>query len=78
MGVFLFLLLTKLSTMDQALAITQEVAEAARHFVENLDELIIQQIDPVKKAQFFKVIFDRMPSSDNLDLRNTKTPFLQG
>lgn len=43
-----------------------------------MDELIIQQIDQIKKARFFKAIFDRMPTSDDLDIRNTKTPLFTG
>ena len=56
----------------------ERILARARHFAENLDQLVIQQIDPVKKARFFKAIFDRMPSSDDLDLRNTKTPLFTG
>jgi site-specific DNA recombinase len=56
----------------------ERILARARHFVENLDELIIKQIDPVKKARFFRAIFDRMPSSDDLDIRNTETPLFTG
>lgn len=56
----------------------ERVLARARHFVENMDELIVKQIDPIKKARFFKAIFDRMPTSDDLDLRNTETPLFTG
>lgn len=56
----------------------ERILARARHFVENLDELIIKQIDPVKKARLFKVIFDQMPTSDDLESRNTKTPLFTG
>lgn len=33
-----------------------------KYFLENLDKLLLQQIDPIKKAQFFGVFFDKVPS----------------
>lgn len=56
----------------------ERILARARHFVENLDELINKQIDPIKKARLFKVIFDRMPTSEDLESRNTKTPLFTG
>lgn len=56
----------------------ERILARARHFVENLDQLIIKQIDPIKKARLFKAIFDRMPTCDDLESRNTKTPLFTG
>lgn len=39
-------------------------------FVENLDELVVKQIDPVKKAQFFGLIFKTLPTYADLCGRN--------
>jgi hypothetical protein len=56
----------------------ERILARARHFVENMDELIIKQIDPIKKARLFKAIFDRMPTCEDLESRNTKTPLFTG
>ena len=56
----------------------ERILRRARHFVENLDQLLIQQIDPIKKARLFGVIFDRTPTYDDLQLGNTKTPLFTG
>jgi hypothetical protein len=54
------------------------VIARVRHFVENFDELIAKQIDPVKKAQFFGLIFRTLPTYDDLGGRNQKTPLFTG
>lgn len=56
----------------------ERILARARHFVENLDQLVIQQIDPIKKARLFRAIFDRTPTYDDLQFRNTKTPLFTG
>lgn len=56
----------------------ERILARARHFVENLDQLIIRQIDPIKKARLFKAIFDKMPTYDDLQSRTTKTPLFTG
>lgn len=40
-----------------------------KYFVEHLDELLIQQIDPVKRAQFFGVLFDKLPNYADIEGR---------
>jgi len=50
----------------------------ARHFAENLEQLLIKQIDPIKKARLFAAIFDRTPTYAELESRNTKTPLFTG
>lgn len=46
----------------------ERILSRARHFAENLAELLIQQIDPIKKAHLFGAIFDRTPTYDELNV----------
>jgi hypothetical protein len=39
-----------------------KIVGRVKYFLEHLDKLLLQQIDPVKKAQFFGVFFDRIPT----------------
>jgi hypothetical protein len=55
-----------------------KVIARVKYFVENLDELIIKQIDPVKKAQFFGLIFRSLPTYADLCGRNQKSPLFTG
>lgn len=47
------------------------VMARAKYFVEHLDELLIKQIDPVKKAQFFGALFTKTPTYEEI---NSGTP----
>lgn len=38
------------------------VLKYARYFLEHMDYLLLQQIDPIKKADFFGVLFNKTPS----------------
>jgi site-specific DNA recombinase len=38
------------------------VMEYAKYFLQHMDYLLLQQIDPLKKADFFSVIFDQTPT----------------
>ena len=38
------------------------VKKYAKYFLQHIDQLLIQQIDPAKKADFFGVIFDQTPT----------------
>lgn len=49
-----------------------------RYLLENLDELLIKQIDPIKKAQFFGAIFDKLPSYEDLKPGNLKSAIFTG
>jgi archaellum component FlaC len=49
-----------------------------KYFVENLDKLIVKQIDPVKKAQFFGLIFKSLPTYADLCGRNQNSPLFTG
>mgnify|MGYP001392179372 FL=1 len=54
------------------------VIARVRYFVENLGELIVKQIDPVKKAQFFGLIFKTLPTYADLGGRNQNSPLFTG
>ncbi len=38
------------------------IMKRVRYFLEHIDELLIKQIDPIKKAQFFGALFEKMPT----------------
>ena len=54
------------------------ILKRARYFLENLDVLLLNQQDPHKKAQLFGVLFDKLPTYDDLDNGNQKTPLFTG
>lgn len=54
------------------------VIARVKYFVENLDELVVKQIDPVKKAQFFGLIFKTLPTYADLCGRNQNSPLFTG
>ncbi len=43
-----------------------QIMSRVKYFLENLDKLLVQQIDPVKKAQFFSVFFSRVPTYEEI------------
>lgn len=49
-----------------------------RYFLEHLDLLLLKQQDPHKKAQLFGVLFDKLPTYDDLDSGTQKTPLFTG
>lgn len=55
-----------------------KVIARVKYFVENLDELVVKQIDPVKKAQFFGLIFKVLPTYADLCGRNQNPPLFTG
>lgn len=55
-----------------------KVIARVKYFVENLDELVVKQIDPVKKAQFFGLIFKTLPTYADLCGRNQNSPLFTG
>ena len=55
-----------------------KVIARVKYFVENLDELVAKQIDPVKKAQFFGLIFKTLPTYEDLSGRNQNSPHFTG
>jgi hypothetical protein len=55
-----------------------KVIARVKYFVENLDKLVVKQIDPVKKAQFFGLIFKSLPTYADLCGRNQNSPLFTG
>ena len=55
-----------------------KVLARVKYFTEHLDELIIQQIDPIKKAQLFGVLFDQIPTVEDITYGTPKTPLFRG
>lgn len=49
-----------------------------RYFLEHLDLLLLKQQDPHKKAQLFGVLFDQLPTYDDLDYGTPKTVLFTG
>jgi site-specific DNA recombinase len=49
-----------------------------RYFLENLDSLLLKQQNPHKKAQLFGVLFDQLPTYEDLDYGTQKTPLFTG
>lgn len=55
-----------------------KILAKVRYFLEHLDELLVKQIDPVKKAQLFGAIFDRLPKYEEIKPGTPKTPLFTG
>ena len=43
-----------------------QVMSRVKYFLENLDKILVKQIDPVKRAQFFGVFFERIPTYEEI------------
>lgn len=54
------------------------IMKRVKYFLENLDKLLLQQIDPIKKAQLFGVFFDRLPTYAELKSRTENDAILTG
>jgi site-specific DNA recombinase len=55
-----------------------KILDKVRYFLEHLDELLAKQIDPVKKAQLFGALFDRLPKYEDIKPGTPKTPLFTG
>ena len=55
-----------------------QIMSRVRYFLENLDKLLLKQIDPVKKAQFFAAIFDRIPTYEEIKTGTKNSAILPG
>lgn len=44
----------------------ETVLQYVRYFLEHLDYLLLKQIDPIKKANFFGVLFDQTPTYEEI------------
>ena len=49
-----------------------------RYFLEHLDLLLLKQQDPVKKAKLFGLLFNELPTYNDLDYGTPKTPLFTG
>ncbi|NCU30876.1 hypothetical protein EOM57_03650 [Candidatus Saccharibacteria bacterium] len=56
----------------------ERILSRVRYFMEHLDLLLLKQSDPHKKAQLFGVLFDKLPTYDDLDYGTPKTPLFTG
>ena len=54
----------------------RKVMQTIRYFLEHLDELVLKQIDPVKKANYFGVFFDQAPNFAQIE-SGTQNPSLR-
>ncbi len=68
----------KQSIKDNKLPELSAILSKARYFVEHLEELLVRQSDPLRKAQFFGVLFDKAPTYNDLLFRTPKTPLFTG
>lgn len=50
----------------------------AKYMVEHFEELVVKQMNPIKKAHFFGAIFDTPPSFERIKGGTQKTPLLTG
>lgn len=56
-----------------------KILDRVRYLLEHLDEMLLQQIDPIKKAKLYGVTFDKAPTYDDLQLGAQKnTSFYRG
>ena len=65
------------SNNEDAPKIEQSMARV-KYFLENLDELLVKQKSPEKKARFFRALFTKLPTYEDIKPGNTKTPLFTG
>ena len=51
---------------------------SSSRFLEHIDELLLKQANPVRKAQLFGALFNQLPTYDDLDSKTQKTPLFTG
>ncbi len=56
----------------------ESILRKARYFLEHLDELLLKQANPTRKAQLFGALFNQLPTYNDLDSGNQKTPLFTG
>jgi site-specific DNA recombinase len=56
----------------------QAVLQRVRKLMEYPEQLLLKQIDPVRKAQYFGAIFDKAPTYKDLKPGTQKTPLFSG
>ena len=57
---------TKMQKINRKPINWQGLKARVRYLAEHFDELLLQQIDPVKKAQFFAALFNKFPTFEDL------------
>lgn len=55
-----------------------KILQKVRKVLEHPEEIFNKQIDPVKKAQFFRMLFKELPTYKDLQHRTQKTPLFTG
>lgn len=63
---------------EQMPADFERIITRVKYFLEHLDELLVRQIDPIKKAKLFAAIFMQPPTYDDLKIGTQKTPLFTG
>lgn len=56
----------------------EQIVGRVKYFLEQLDRILVKQIDPVKKAQFFGVFFKRIPTYEEIKTRTENQALLTG
>jgi archaellum component FlaC len=56
----------------------ESILRKARYFLEHLDELLLKQANPTRKAQLFGALFNQLPTYNDLDSGTQKTPLFTG
>ncbi|NCU29734.1 hypothetical protein EOM60_03935 [Candidatus Saccharibacteria bacterium] len=75
--------ITKLEKEKQAMQVKKSIdidriLARVRYFLEHLDLLLLKQQDPLKKAKLFGLLFNHLPTYDDLDYGTPKTPLFTG
>ncbi len=68
----------KLAMQDKKPIDIDRILARVRFFLENLDSLLLKQQDPRKKAKLFGLLFNQLPTYDDLDYGTPKTPLFTG
>ena len=56
----------------------EAILKKVRYLLEHIDELLLKQATPVRKAQLFGALFNQLPTYDDLDSGTQKTPLFTG
>ena len=75
--------ITKLEKEKQAMQVKKSIdidriLARVRYFLEHLDLLLLKQQDPLKKAKLFGLLFNELPTYNDLDYGTPKTPLFTG
>lgn len=54
------------------------ILKRVRYFVAHLDKLVFEQDDPIRSARLFAILFNRMPTTEDLNCGTPKTPLYEG